>query len=82
MVFNFIFFNRIKYYIKSKYDFFHLISARRIVFFFLDVRDVPVQVRQLHAERVRRRIRSQPHSHEFGKVIFYFILFFINQTPF
>ena len=39
-------------------------AARGALLFLVDPRSVPVQVRQLHAERVGRGLRPQPHGHE------------------
>ncbi len=50
--------------LKSLVQFFSMLTARRIVLLLVDVRPLPLQVRQLHAERVRRCISPQPHCHE------------------
>ena len=45
-------------------DTFTYFAARGALLFLVDPRDVPVQVRQLHAERVGRGLSPQPHGHE------------------
>ena len=44
------------------------LSVSWAVFVFVDFWDLPVQIRQLHAERLRRGIRSQSDINEFGEV--------------
>ena len=44
------------------------ISVGRAVFLLVDVRGLPLQVCQLHAERLCRLLGPQPHGHESGKV--------------
>jgi hypothetical protein len=48
--------------------FLFLFAAGRALLLLVDVRRVHVQVRQLHAERLGRRLRPQPHRHESRKV--------------